>query len=171
MRRAMALLLLAALVAGCAGPPASPAPDQAPGDDDAPRMGRSSRGAGGADAQDNRTVASLGSASGGPLGPGTYPFTVTVPAGGAEEVAWVLEVVPAAAFLLDGVRGPGCETWGWYTSGTSSGTQGTCDDLPPGPHEVSFVLNAPVASFRVGVHGSVWEPEPAPGTPTNRTEP
>jgi hypothetical protein len=161
--RRFALLAVAAFVlAGCAEPP--PAGDAGvPVDEDPARTAREGRR--GEGEGDNRTAAVIGSASGGPVGPGIYPLHLQVPHGGANAVTWFIEVVPLATFMLDGVQGPGCESFGWHTSFTSSGTTGRCSEVAEGPHEWEFTLNAPVVSYRVEVHGRVWDPR----APTNAT--
>ena len=80
-----------------------------------------------------------------------------VPAGGATDVTGSIQVVPVAAITLDGVQGPGCETVGWHSSLTSSGTTGYCSQVSEGSHEWTFTLNAPVVSYEVEVVGGVWD--------------
>jgi hypothetical protein len=168
--RGLPLLAVAVLlVAGCAEP--APAPDPADAEAEATgdpgRTARAGSRGGGDGEGDNRTLAVLASASGGPEVPGTYPLPLDIPMGGATAVTWSIEVVPLAAIMLDGVQGPGCETVGWHSGITSSGTTGYCSQVSEGTHEWTFSLNAPVVSYRVEVVGRVWDLR----VPSNGTEP
>ena len=164
----VALLSAALALGGCAQP--GDGTDVPEAEDD---LGRTARGGGDGDDDDDGAdpvVVTIGGTSGGVLGPGTYPLTVAVPAGGVTDVEWSLAVTPTTVFTLDRVDGPGCTGSGWYSSVTSAGTSGSCDDLPEGQHDFTFVLNAAVATHSVRVQGTLLEPpeeaEPAPGNTT-----
>lgn len=155
------------LLTGCLAAPGSSSSDGPTSSGDGPS--RTARGDGfDEDDDDERPLVTLGAASGGVTPPGTYPLPLQVPAGGATEVQWRLDVVPVAALELDGVQGPGCRHTGWFSGVTASGTTGECSDLAEGQHEWSFSLNLPVESFQVQVFGRVEDPVDPSSNATER---
>jgi hypothetical protein len=100
------------------------------------------------------TTQDLGSASGSTLQPSRFDFTVTVPEGGATNVRWDLSIETTSDSLLQRVEGPGCGSTGLLVVLVGSATfGGHCDDLSPGEHQFTAVLDSPAVSFSAVVRG------------------
>ena len=149
---AILAIALTALAAGCldsGGDPATDSSDDLAADLD--QAGGSSHGQASV-----TSTQELGSAKGSTVAPARYPFTVTVPAEGAKNVRWTMTVETTSNSVLDRVEGPGCTGTGMVVTVAGTSTfGGKCDELAPGEHQFTAILDFPAVTFTATVEGQV----------------